>query len=57
MDAAVRLHRDHRAETAVYGHHATVAGPATVAGAATVVIGDHHHLSAGGCWRTEINTI
>lgn len=45
MDAAVRLHRDHRAETAVYGHHAAVTGPATV------VIVDHHHLGDGGCWR------
>lgn len=49
VDATVSVHRDHRAEATVYGHHAAV----TVAAPAAVVVMDHHDLSGVSCWKAE----
>lgn len=51
VDATVCVHRDHRAEAAVYGHHAAF----TVTTPAAVIILDHHHLSRVSCWKTQTN--
>lgn len=49
VDATVCVHRNHRAEAAVYGHHAAF----TVTAPAAVVILNHHHLSRVSCWKTQ----
>lgn len=53
MDATVRVHRQHGAEAAIYGHHAAIAVAIAVAVAATVIIGDHHHLCRFSCCETQ----
>lgn len=55
MDATVRVHRQHGAEAAIYGHHAAiaVAVAVAVAVAAIVIIGDHHHLCRFSCCETQ----
>lgn len=57
VDATVRVHGDHRAEAAVYGHHAavTVAAPAAVILIIIVVVLDHRHLSRVSGWKTEFS--
>lgn len=61
MDATVRVHRQHGAEAAIYGHHAAIAVAVAVAAAvavavavaAAVIIGDHHHLCRFSCCETQ----
>lgn len=61
VDATVRVHGDHRAEAAVYGHHAavTVAAPAAIiliiVVVVVVVVLDHHNLSRVSSWKTEFS--
>lgn len=51
VDAAIRVHGDHRAEAAVDGHHAVF----TVAAPAAVVVINHHHLSRVSCCKLQDN--